>query len=192
MGGKAVPAVVKFGYGFIQGANYAAAEMDITVNINYTYLGGFGPDAAFQAKAATWYSEGTEVIFAAAGGAGGSVMKAAEQEDGLVIGVDSDQADQSTTVITSAQKQLAPSVYESLKLFFAGDFPGGTVALYNAENNGVQLPEDFSRFQTFNAAMYAIIFEDIQDGTVIVDDEFGVAVDVFALDYANVVVTPID
>lgn len=192
MGGKAVPAVVKFGFGFIQGANYAAAEMDITVNINYTYLGGFGPDAAFQSKAATWYSEGTEVIFAAAGGAGGSVMKAAEQENGFVIGVDSDQADQSTTVITSAMKQLAPSVYESLKLFYADEFPGGTVALYNANNDGVKLPDNFSRFTDFTAVMYAAIFEDLQDGTVVVDDESGVAVDVFAVDYTNVVVTPID
>jgi len=90
MGGKAVPAVVKFGYGFVQGANYAAEEMSLTnsdITIKFNFLGGFGPDAQFQAKAATWYDDGTEVIFAAAGGAGGSVMKAAEQEGGKVIGV---------------------------------------------------------------------------------------------------------
>jgi len=80
MGGIAVPAVIRFGYGFVQGAEYAAAEMNLAVNsvgIKYNYLGGFGPDPSYQTKAASWYNQGTEVIFAAAGGAGNSVMAAA-------------------------------------------------------------------------------------------------------------------
>ena len=169
MGGKAVPAVVRFGFGFMQGANYAAEEMELAtdaVSVSFNYLGGFGPDAAFQAKAAAWYQGGVEVIFAAAGGAGGSVMKAAEQENGKVIGVDINQSADSTTVITSAMKELAPSVYESLVLYFDGDFPGGTVAVYDAENLGVKLPSDFTRFTTFNEADYVAILADIVAGTV--------------------------
>ena len=172
MGGKAVPAVVKFGYGFVQGANYAAEEMGLTaedVNINFNYLGGFGPDAAFQSKAATWFSEGTEVIFAAAGGAGGSVMKAAEQEDGKVIGVDVDQSGESDTVITSALKNLGPSVYESLKMFYEGTFPGGTQAVYDAANLGVALPADYSHFSTFTVTDYEAVLALIVAGTILVD-----------------------
>jgi len=169
MGGKAVPAVIRFGYGFVQGAAKAASEMtDVTVNINYTYLGGFGPDPAFQSKAATWYDNGTEVIFAAAGGAGGSVMKAAEQEEGLVIGVDVDQSRESDTVLTSAKKELAPSVYETLKDWHEGNWPGG-VLRFSAANLGVSLPLDFTRFTSFNETMYNALLAKVVDGTYPVD-----------------------
>lgn len=169
MGGKAVPAVVRFGYGFVQGAEQAATELDVDVTIKYNYLGGFGPDAAFQAKAAAWYDEGTEVIFAAAGGAGGSVMKAAEQEEGKVIGVDVDQSGESDTVITSAKKELSPSVYETLKDWHEGNFPGGDTLVFDAENLGVALPLTFDRFDVFTEAMYNTLLEDVQDGTYTVD-----------------------
>jgi basic membrane protein A len=171
MGGKAVPAVVRFGYGFVQGAEKAAMEMDVEVNVKYNYLGGFGPDTTFQQKAATWYSEGTEVIFAAAGGAGGSVMKAAEQEDGKVIGVDVDQSGESDTVITSAKKELAPSVYETLKDWHEGNFPEGETLVFDAANLGVALPDDFSGFTTFAKTDYETLLGKVQDGTYDVMDD---------------------
>ncbi len=175
MGGKAVPAVVKFGYGFVQGANYAAEEMSLTnsdITIKFNFLGGFGPDAQFQAKAATWYDDGTEVIFAAAGGAGGSVMKAAEQEGGKLIGVDVDQSGESDTVITSALKNLGPSVYESIKMFYEGTFPGGTQAVYDAANLGVALPEDYSNFTTFTVSHYDAVLAKIVNETIVVTTGF--------------------
>jgi basic membrane protein A and related proteins len=122
MGGMAVPAVVRFGYGFVQGANYAAAELGVNVTLKYKYLGGFGPTPEYQTEAATWFQGGTEVIFAAAGGAGNSVMAAAEANNGKVIGVDIDQSAESTTVITSAMKGLGISVYDALADFYAGSF----------------------------------------------------------------------
>ena len=97
MGGMAVPAVVRFGYGYIEGANLAATEMglaDGAIELKHTYLDSFAPDEGHQTKAAGWYTTGTEVIFSCAGGAGNSVMKAAEQHAGggkWVIGVDVDQ-----------------------------------------------------------------------------------------------------
>ena len=77
MGGMAVPAVVRFGYGFVQGADEAAQELGLEkgdVTVKYTYVGGFEPSPEHQAKAASWYNEGTEVIFACGGGIGGSIM----------------------------------------------------------------------------------------------------------------------
>lgn len=189
MGGKAVPAVVRFGYGFIQGANYAATEMGLAngaITMKYNYLGGFGPDATFQSKAASWYDTGTQVIFAAAGGAGGSVFAAALQEGGKAIGVDVDQRAESTTIITSAMKQLAPSVYESLKAWYNDDFPGGEVQTYNAANDGVKLSDDFDRFTTFNKAMYDIILAKIVNGTVVVSSESTVGAVAFAATYTKI------
>lgn len=159
MGGMAVPAVVRFGYGFVQGANYAAAELGITVNLKYKYLGGFGPTPEYQTEAATWFQGGTQVIFAAAGGAGNSVMAAAEANNGKVIGVDIDQAAESTTVITSAMKGLGISVYDALADYYAGSFKGGVSVSLGVDVDGVSLPSDFSRFTTFKEADYTAIYE---------------------------------
>lgn len=161
MGGMAVPAVIRFGYGFVQGADYAANELKLAKNaveIKYNYLGGFGPSPDYQAKAASWYNSGTEVIFAAAGGAGNSVMAAADAASKKVIGVDVDQAAESKTVITSAMKMLGNSVYISLTEYYAGTFKGGKSTTLDAKVGGIGLPSDFSRFTTFKKADYDAIF----------------------------------
>ncbi len=169
MGGMAVPAVVRFGHGFVQGAEDAATEMGVDVNIKYNYLGDFAPKPEFQTKAASWYTDGTEVIFVAAGGAGGSVMAAAEEQGAKVIGVDVDQSSQSDTVISSAMKELSISVYECLTEAYAGTadlFVAGTMVTMDASNNGVGLPMATSKFNDFTEAMYEEIFAKLVDGTV--------------------------
>ena len=164
MGGMAVPAVIKFGYGFVQGANAAAKELGIKdVEIKYTYLGNFGPSPDNQAKASSWYNDGTEVIFAAAGGAGNSVMKAAETASAKMIGVDVDQSAESETVITSSMKNLSKSVYDALTSYYAGSFPGGTAAVLDVTTEGVQLPMETSRFAKFTAADYDTLYKSLVD-----------------------------
>ncbi|MFO7969033.1 MAG: BMP family ABC transporter substrate-binding protein [Candidatus Izemoplasmatales bacterium] len=173
MGGMAVPAVIRFGHGFVQGANYAAEEdeyQEDAISIRYTYLGTFNEDSTYQTRASSWYSGGIEVIFAAAGGAGNSVMKAAEQQDddAWVIGVDVDQSAESETVITSAKKELNNSVYDALASIYDDSFEGGRSVNYDATIDGVGLPDDFSRFTTFTETMYDDIF------ALIADDEFDI------------------
>ncbi len=163
MGGMAVPAVVRFGYGFVQGAEFAAAELGVEVTLQYTYLGDFEPSAAHQTRAASWFTQGIEVIFVAAGGAGNSVMAAAEAASGKVIGVDVDQKDESPTVIVSAMKDLTGSVYNSLSDFYNGTFKGGVSEVLDAAVNGVYLSEDFSRLQNFSRAEYEAFFEKFVD-----------------------------
>ena len=63
LGGMAVPAVIRYGYGFVQGADAAAAEMGADVEINYAYGNQFYGDADITAAMDTWYQGGTEVTF---------------------------------------------------------------------------------------------------------------------------------
>ena len=123
MGGMAVPAVMRYGYGFIQGANAAAAETDADVTIQYRYSGTFGcGNSEVVAACDTMYANGAEVIFACGGSVYKDVCESAEKNDGYVIGVDSDQADSIAAdypglegkVITSAMKGLAPTVQDTL------------------------------------------------------------------------------
>ena len=169
IGGIAVPPVVLFGTGFVEGAEYAAGVLGLApgeVSVRYAYAGTFAPSPEVQTMAAAWYADGIEVIFAAAGGAGFSVMAAAEAAGGLVIGVDIDQASHSDTVITSALKGLEASVYSVLSDFFAGTFPGGQAKVFNAALDGVSLPMDTSRFQNFTATQYEAIFARLAAGEI--------------------------
>lgn len=167
MGGMAVPAVVRFGYGFVQGAEYAAQELGIeSIELKYHYTGGFAATPEAQALAASWYNSGIEVIFACGGALGDSVMAAAEANNGKVIGVDVDQSNLSPTVITSAMKKLGVSVYDGLKAFYAGNFPGGKSVTLDAKVDGIGLPMATSKFTTFTQADYDAIFAKLVAGQI--------------------------
>lgn len=163
MGGLAVPAVVRFGYGYVAGADYAAREDNVQVEMKYTYVGSFNPDPAFQTQAASWYQSGTEVIFSCGGGIGTNVMAAAEANNGKVIGVDVDQKDESPTVITSAMKGLKKSVYDAMKQWEKGEFPGGQVLHLGVESQAVQISDDFSRFEHFTEEQYKDMYQKLVD-----------------------------
>lgn len=180
MGGIAVPAVVRFGKGYVAGAYYAAKELGLTDfefdMTYYEYLGGFAPDDSHKAKASSWFNAGVEVIHAAAGGAGNSVMAAAEEHEGAkVIGVDVDQASQSPSVITSAMKALGVVVKQALTEWKEGTFAGGSTVTLGAKQGAVGLPlgESF-KFTTFTEEQYLAILGKLADETILLPmDEAG-------------------
>lgn len=159
MGGMAVPAVIRFGYGFIEGAEQAAAELGIDgIEVMYTYTGAFAATPEAQSMAASWYQNGTEVVFGCGGAVGNSVMAAAQEKGGKVIGVDVDQSYESETVITSAMKLLSNSVYDGVKSFYDGNFAGGATSVFTAANKGIGLPMENSKFETFTQADYDAVY----------------------------------
>jgi len=169
VGGMAVPAVVRFGYGFVQGAEYAAQELKLaagSITVNYHYTGGFAATPEAQTLAASWYNSGVDVIFACGGAVGNSVMAAAERVNKKVIGVDIDQSSESPTVITSSMKELGVSVYDCITAFYTGKFPAGQTLVFSAANNGVGLPMATSKFRTFNKADYDAIFKKLANGSI--------------------------
>jgi len=174
MGGMEVPAVQRFGIGYVAGAFYAANELDNTISFpanRYTYLGDFDASPAHITEASGWYSSGTEIIFAAAGGAGQSVMAAAEAATGAtVIGVDVDQAADSETVISSAVKRLAVAVQQELTaIIIDGEGNGGTTLVKGAQEDAVGLPlGDSFKWENFTEADYETIYALIEDGTIVV------------------------
>lgn len=182
MGGMAVPAVQAFGYGYLQGAEAAAAELglaDGAIEAIYHYTGNFEENDTNKATAKTMYQEGIEVIFAAGGAVAKSVMSAASESDAKVIGVDVDQRYDSETVITSATKGLAASVVAVLDAIYKSnswDTYGGTTTYFNAANDGVGLPtivigddkaDAFDRFESFDKAAYDKVFATLADGSVV-------------------------
>ncbi len=182
MGGMAVPAVQRFGHGYVQGAAVAAKELELAegaITIDYLYTGDFAATPEVKAAAATLFNNGVEVIFACGGAVGQSVMAAAAEigEGKVVIGVDVDQSADSPTVITSATKELANSVILALEAIYItkkweADFAGKSVVL-DVTKNGVGLPMDNSKFNEFSTADYEAIYEKLVAGTVTVSDAIG-------------------
>jgi len=124
IGAMEIPAVVQYGYGFIQGAEYAAYELGLDtgdVNIKYWYAGTFGEDETILNIAKSWYQNGTEIIFSVCGTGNQSVMIAAEEHLGKMIGVDLDQSMMSDVFITSAIKEFGNMIYFALELFYGNE-----------------------------------------------------------------------
>ncbi|BBF45032.1 nucleoside ABC transporter, periplasmic nucleoside-binding protein [Lachnospiraceae bacterium KM106-2] len=169
MGGLALPAVVRYGYGFVQGAEAAAKDMGLKageVTIKYNYAGTFEATPEVATAAAAWYKEGVEVIFACGGGVGNSVMKSAETAKKKVIGVDVDQSSESKTVITSAMKNLKKSVSEAIASYYDGKFNGGKEVVLDATTNSVELPMETSQFTNFTKEDYDSLYKKVVNGDV--------------------------
>ena len=182
LGGMAVPAVIRYGYGFVQGADAAAKELGVTdVNIKYWYSGGFAATDEVKNKMDGWYSEGTEVVFACGGPVCQSCDAAAQANGGKMIGVDVDQSGQFDTVITSAMKALANSVNVALTdamnngWKFTEAYAAKQTVLGAAENC-VGLQMETSKFTNFTQEQYDKLYQEIVDGTLVVDDSFDTAV----------------
>lgn len=186
LGGMAVPAVIRYGYGFVQGANAAAEELGNTadVEVNYVYGGQFFGDEAITATMDTWYQGGTEIVFACGGGIFTSACEAAVKVDGKVIGVD---VDQSGTIgsqygveglcVTSAMKGLAATVDSTLTDLFDGNWSKhsgkvenlGIVSGDDPSLNYVQLPTDTWTMKNFTIDDYKALVSDMNSGKITVD-----------------------
>ena len=167
LGGMNQDSVIKYGYGFVQGADYAAIEMGVDVNIKYCYTNTFLESEEAKSLAERLYMHGTSVIFACGGSMGKSVIAAAEITGGKVIGVDSDQSGISKTVITSAKKSLANAVYTGVSNYYDETLIGGTVYRMDAANDGISLEMEQSRFDTFSEVEYDAIYAQLVSGRIV-------------------------
>ena len=186
LGGQAVPAVIRYGYGFVQGADAAAAELGTNISINYWYGNQFFGDANITAKMESWYQGGTEVVFACGGGIYTSAVEAAVKYDGKVIGVDVDQryvgdkgvadgAYSYNPFLTSAMKGLGVAVTDALDHITAGtwDTIAGTNGNYGLEEGdyvGLPTEEASWGFTTFTQDEYTALLEKIRSGEITVDN----------------------
>ena len=177
-GGGTNDACCRFGYGYVQGANAAAAELGITVDMNYSWEYGatFSASPELQTMISGWYANGTEIVFACGGSMFQSISAAASANDGYVIGVDVDQSGESDTVVTSAMKGLSDAVQWAVAKVYDGTFSeiGGNATSLGVKDNAVELPTaaDSWRFETFTVEEYEALYQQMLDGTLVVDNDF--------------------
>ena len=213
LGGMAVPAVIRYGYGYVQGADAAAKELGTNIDINYFYGGQFYGDANITSRMEGWYSNGTQVVFACGGGIYTSAVDAAKKVEGAkVIGVDVDQAgvianyaagegaDQATIdgykalTVTSAMKGLYPATYDTLTdVIVNGNWANyvgkidnlGLVSADDPTLNYVQIPMESTQWADgkFTQDDYKTLVKAMFDGTLTVSNDTKKA----ASDFATVI-----
>jgi len=174
-GGGTNPACQRFGYGFAQGAEAAAAKKGVKVELNYSWAYGasFSASPELQAMATGWYQNGTEVIFACGGSMFASVAAAASAEDAKVVGVDVDQSFESPAVITSAMKGLADATSWAIAKHYEGKWNeiGGKGTALGAKDNAVGLPTATWSLKNWAVTDYQALFADIVAGKVTISSE---------------------
>jgi basic membrane protein A len=172
-GGMAVPAVVRFGYGFIDGAEAAAKELGLApgeVEVKYYYTGTFDASPDLVTFVANWYTEGTEIIFACGGQIVNSVIQAAKDgENRWIVGVDTDEyytrkaegAENEPLIVTSAMKSLANTVEDAVR----AAFEGGDAWKYYTENGLITLTaaEDAAVIAPYRAENWNVLTQEQYD-----------------------------
>ena len=174
-GGGTNQACQRFGYGFAQGAEAAAAKKGVKVELNYSWAYGasFSGSPELQAMATGWYQNGTEVIFCCGGSMFLSVAAAAAAEDAKIVGVDVDQSFESPAVITSATKGLADATVWAITKHYEGKFSdiGATMTSLGAKDNAVGLPTATWSLQNWTLADYEALYNEIVAGKVAISNE---------------------
>lgn len=187
LGGMAVPAVVRFGYGYVQGINDAAKEMGITkdISVEYVYGNQFYGDADIKAYMDTWVSQNVEVIFACGGGIWTSAAEAAQKTGVKLIGVD---VDQKPTIdgsygegmtVTSAMKGLSATVKAVLTAIvidnnwakYSGKVENLGLVSENPAENFVALPDSTNWSDKFSQADYKALVKKLLNGSIKVSND---------------------
>lgn len=190
LGGMAVPAVIRYGFGFVQGCNKAAEEMDVAedVTVEYVYGGQFYGDQTITAAMDGWYQQrNVEVVFACGGGIWTSACEAAAKTGGNVIGVDVDQAALINKYgegmcVTSAMKGLSATVKANLKSIQEGkwdtEYAGkisnlGLVSATDLDANFVALPTATWSMEEFTVDQYKAMVADVFNGKIRINNDTG-------------------
>ncbi|MCI5745802.1 MAG: BMP family ABC transporter substrate-binding protein [Erysipelotrichaceae bacterium] len=187
-GGMAVPAVMRFGSGFVQGASAAADAKEVDVQLKYYYAGQFQATAEATANCTSWYTAGTEVVFACGGKVYQSVVEGAKaNSNGKWIGVDVDQSNVANNVLTSATKGLRESVTSALEVYASDSWTDIGGKNYNLglssefgklekkDYVGIPTKESSWKFSTFTLDQYNTLLAAIKDGTLAISNDIAAA-----------------
>ena len=190
-GGGTNPACCRYGYGFVQGANAAAAEMGKNIEVNYTWLYGasFSASPELQTLCTGWYETGTEVIFSCGGSIFQSITAAASASDGYVVGVDTDQSFESDTVITSALKGIGEAAAWAIGKAYDGTWADlGGFASLGASDGATGLPTATWSLENYSVEEYEAQLSDMIAGKIEISSDALENGDVANVNFSNTTV----
>ncbi|SEM74718.1 BMP family lipoprotein [Palleronia pelagia] len=142
VGGMDVPLIRKFACGYAQGAKAANPDVEVIANMTGTTPAAWNDPVKGGELTRSQISQGSDVVFAAAGGTGVGVLQAAADEGELAIGVDSNQNYlHPGNMLTSMVKRVDNAVYDAFTAAVEGELQTGIV-VKDLSNDGVGVAMD--------------------------------------------------
>ena len=173
VGGMDIPLIRKFACGYAQGVKAARPDAKIIQNMTGDTGAAWNDPVKGGEITKGQMSQGSDVVYAAAGATGLGVLKAAAEGGALAIGVDANQNYlYPGKVLTSMLKRVDVAVYNVMKSGKDGTFKGGIQALGLAED-GVGFAMDDNNKSLVTPEMTAAVEKakaDIMSGAVKVHD----------------------
>jgi basic membrane protein A len=169
VGANAVPAIVKYMSGYIQGAKKANPK--IKVLSNYANDPTFSDQAKCKEVALRQIARGSQVVFQVAGGCGLGALSAAKEKKVWGIGVDADQFYLGAHMLTSATKKVDVSVVAITTRAKNGTLKGDTDYLFNVKNGGIGYGKVSKKVPKADVAKLEAIKKQIASGKIKVKEK---------------------
>lgn len=174
VGAREIPGIVRYGTGFLQGAEAAAEQQGETVNLKFWFADTYDENDAVTQRMADWYNGGVSLILVSGGTLYKSAAQAAEQTGGKVVAGDTNVTALSDSILASAVKCYNAAVQRQLYEFFtAGSWStqnAGQTERVGITNAEVALESDTSwRLDSFTLDDYRSLYEDLRTSVKRVD-----------------------
>ena len=188
VGGVESTTINNFLVGFAEGMHYVDPETKLLT----AFVGDFMDTAKAKDLANAQISEGADIIFQVAGGAGNGVIEAAAEKDGVMaIGVDSDQyktlegTNLQSSVITSSLKRLDNALFKICSDYAKdpASVAFGETATYGLEDDAVGIVFNDNLTKSIgeeNVAKVEEILSKIQSGEIVVSEAAKLSADEIA------------
>lgn len=187
MGAAKKSIYVKYGYGFIQGAEKAAEDDGRDVDIRYTFSNDSGDRETVISAANKWYKNGTELIFVCGSSIESPVIEAAELADKKIIASETDKGEMSDTIIASAVKNISDALEEALEDYADGEFEGGREVSYTVKDDYISLAFDSKDMNGFDKSDYKTAVKALEHGDVKIISSEEASLEELKLDYVKVI-----
>jgi basic membrane protein A len=173
VGGMDIPLIRAFACGFEQGAKYAKPGIRVIQNMTGNDPTAWNNPSKGAELAKAQFEQGSDVVYAAAGGTGIGVYQSAKDNGKFAIGVDSNQNYlQPGTMLTSMVKRVDVAVYQAMKSAKDGTWKSG-IKVLGLKDGGVDWALDEHNSALISAEAKEKVEkakQDIIDGKITVVD----------------------
>ncbi len=164
LGDESVSYIEDYGFGFVHGANDAAAKLGKVVEVGYAMVDDTVSNEDLSNYVSSLYEEGTEVVFSPGGRTETIVCEVIEKGEGAggYIGVKPKSA--ITTIIFDTEM----AVKQMLEAFSNRTFPGGQNLVLDVASGGVRLTFEGEAFGEYDKAAYDAVCEELASGEILI------------------------
>ena len=171
-------------YGFLQGANAAAEDANVTEKINITCKYTTPKDSKKVSENA--YSDGAEIIVTCEDDIIAGTVSAASASNKKFIACGDSYETESKYLLASFSKNLYSAVYDCTSKFFDAAITGGNIQMYGAKNDSLIANYNSENFIHFDSNIYNSIYVKLANDEIQLNGDTTVPIDELDLEKITV------